>query len=74
MVVDLTKLFGLKGKTAVITGAAGTICGEMAESLASCGVKTVLLDIDTKADEKAAAISMCLSVPQAPRIFPWEFH
>lgn len=56
MVVDLTKLFGLKGKTAVITGAAGTICGEMAESLASCGVKTVLLDIDTKADEKAAAI------------------
>jgi len=35
--------FSLKGKVAVITGGAGIICSEMARSLASQGVITVLL-------------------------------
>ena len=57
MAVDLSKLFGLKGKIAVITGASGAICGEMAESLAAWGVKTAILDINTEeAENKAAAI------------------
>ncbi len=55
MVVDLNELFGLTGKIAVITGAAGALCGEMSESLSSCGVRTVLLDIDDTTGEKRAA-------------------
>lgn len=36
----------LKGKTAVITGAGGVICGEFAKALAECGANVALLDIN----------------------------
>jgi len=55
MAVDLKKLFTLEKKIAVISGASGAICGEMAELLAAYGVKTVLLDIDSENAEKRAA-------------------
>ena len=45
----------LKGKTAVITGGAGLICSEMARSLASQGVKTVIIDLNQEAAVKVAA-------------------
>lgn len=45
----------LKDKTAVITGAGGVICSEMARALAECGAKVALLDINYEAAEKVAA-------------------
>lgn len=45
----------LKDKTAVITGAGGVICSEMARALAECGAKVALLDINYETAEKVAA-------------------
>ncbi len=44
----------LSGKTAVITGAGGVICGEFARALAECGANVALLDINYEAAEKIA--------------------
>ncbi|MRT93984.1 SDR family oxidoreductase [Ancylomarina sp. 16SWW S1-10-2] len=44
----------LKNKVAVVTGAGGVICSEMAKSLAAMGVKTALVDINAEAVEKLA--------------------
>jgi NAD(P)-dependent dehydrogenase (short-subunit alcohol dehydrogenase family) len=44
----------LKNKTAVITGGAGIICSTMAKSLASQGVKTVIIDLDIESALKVA--------------------
>ena len=58
MAVDISTLFELKGKTAVITGASGTICGTMAENLALYGVNVVILDIKAETiDETITAVS-----------------
>jgi NAD(P)-dependent dehydrogenase (short-subunit alcohol dehydrogenase family) len=40
----LTKLFGLKNKTAAIIGAGGYLCSEMARGLSKAGVSVALLD------------------------------
>jgi NAD(P)-dependent dehydrogenase (short-subunit alcohol dehydrogenase family) len=45
----------LKDKVAVITGGAGIICSTMAKSLASHGVKTVILDLDIVAATEVAS-------------------
>ncbi len=50
------KQFELQGKTALITGAAGSICGTMAEKLASSGVKVLLLDINREKAEKRVSV------------------
>ncbi|HUX57176.1 MAG TPA: SDR family oxidoreductase [Bacteroidales bacterium] len=44
----------LKDKVAVITGGAGIICSTMAKSLASHGVKTVILDLNKEAADSVA--------------------
>jgi NAD(P)-dependent dehydrogenase (short-subunit alcohol dehydrogenase family) len=44
----------LSNKVAVITGAGGVICSEMARALAECGAKVALLDINYEAAEKVA--------------------
>ena len=44
----------LKDKVAVITGGAGVICSTMAKSLASHGVKTVILDLNKEAADSVA--------------------
>ena len=46
--------FNLKGKVAVLTGAAGVLCSEIAKGLAKKGVKVALLDL---ADKKAKEIA-----------------
>jgi NAD(P)-dependent dehydrogenase (short-subunit alcohol dehydrogenase family) len=38
--------FDLRGKTAVITGAGGALCGAMAEALARAGVRVAILDVN----------------------------
>ena len=49
---DIMKQFDLRGRVAVITGAGGALCGNMAEALALVGVHVAVLDIHL---EKARA-------------------
>src|SRR4030066_176649 len=54
----------LKNKVAVITGGAGVICSEMAKSLASNGVRTVILDLNKDAaDGVATEIEKAFGIP-----------
>lgn len=46
---------GLKGKTCVVTGGAGTLCTVIAESLAMTGVHTIILDRDLQNARKQPA-------------------
>lgn len=46
--------FDLQGKTAVVTGAGGIICSEMARQLANQGVKVALLDIQEERTKQVA--------------------
>lgn len=46
--------FDVRGKAAVITGAAGVICGVMAREMAKCGMRVALLDLF---EEKAQQIA-----------------
>jgi NAD(P)-dependent dehydrogenase (short-subunit alcohol dehydrogenase family) len=57
--ISTNELLGLKGKTAVITGAGGVICSQISEGLCSIGMNVMLLDINEamakqKADELKA--------------------
>ena len=45
-------MFNLKGKTAVVIGGTGELCGAMAEGLASAGAEVVLVG---RSEEKAGA-------------------
>jgi NAD(P)-dependent dehydrogenase (short-subunit alcohol dehydrogenase family) len=45
----------LDGKTAVITGGGGILCGIMAEAIAECGAKIAILDLKKEAAEKVAS-------------------
>lgn len=57
-------VFNLKDKVAVITGATGVLCSEMARSLAEHGVKTVILGRNKdKADSVALEIENRYNVP-----------
>lgn len=48
-------LFEIKGKSIVITGAAGVLCGEMARSLARAGAHVAILDLNGEKSEALAA-------------------
>lgn len=52
--MDIRSNTSLKGKTAVITGAGGVLCGHMAKALAAAGADVAALDIDGAAAEKVA--------------------
>ena len=54
MKVKLPFKVDLKGKTTVITGAGGVICGEFARVLAACGANVALLDINFDAAKAIA--------------------
>jgi NAD(P)-dependent dehydrogenase (short-subunit alcohol dehydrogenase family) len=47
-------LFNIKGKTIVITGAGGVLCGTMAKALAKAGAKVAVLDLLESAALKVA--------------------
>ena len=49
----ISTLFNLEGRTAVVTGAGGHLCGEMARSFARAGCKVAVLDLRL---EKAKAV------------------
>lgn len=44
----------LSGKTAVVTGGGGVLCGSMAEALAACGARVAILDLRLEAAESVA--------------------
>jgi NAD(P)-dependent dehydrogenase (short-subunit alcohol dehydrogenase family) len=46
--ISINELLGLEGKSVVITGAGGVICGSIAEGLCKVGMNVFLLDIDEK--------------------------
>jgi len=47
-------LFDLSEKVAVVTGAGGALCGEMAKALATAGAKVAVLDLSEDAAQKVA--------------------
>jgi NAD(P)-dependent dehydrogenase (short-subunit alcohol dehydrogenase family) len=49
---ELHKLYDFTGKTVVITGGAGILCGEIASALAGCRANVVVLDRDLALAEK----------------------
>jgi NAD(P)-dependent dehydrogenase (short-subunit alcohol dehydrogenase family) len=50
----MEKLFDLSGKVAVVTGAGGVLCSEMAKALAGAGAKVAVLDLMEEAAKKIA--------------------
>ena len=46
---EITQAYDFTGKTAVITGGGGVLCGEMARCLAGCNANIVILDRDMTA-------------------------
>jgi NAD(P)-dependent dehydrogenase (short-subunit alcohol dehydrogenase family) len=52
---NLEEKFGLSGRTAVITGGGGTLCGAMAKGLACAGANVMLWDIREDAMQAKAA-------------------
>ncbi len=62
----LNEMFGLKGKTAVITGGGGVLCSQMATALAKAGANVILWDIREDAlNEKVAIIAKECGNPKA---------
>lgn len=54
----LNDMFGLKGKTAVVTGGGGVLCSQMGSALAKAGANVILWDIRQEAlDEKVAVLA-----------------
>ena len=49
-----TPSFDIRGKVAVITGAAGILCSEMAREMAALGCKVAVLDLKGEAAEAVA--------------------
>ena len=54
----LENLFSLSGKTAVVIGGTGELCGAMAEGLAQAGANVVL--VGRSAEKAEARIKTCL--------------
>jgi NAD(P)-dependent dehydrogenase (short-subunit alcohol dehydrogenase family) len=54
MSIDLTEMFGLTGKTAVITGGGGDLCSAFSLAISGAGARVAILDIKL---EKARAVA-----------------
>ncbi len=57
---DLMKMYDFSGRSIVITGGAGVLCGAMAQSLVSCGANVAILD---REPEKAEPIIAAMDGP-----------
>ena len=45
MSIDLSAMFGLQGKTAVITGGGGDLCSALSLAISGAGARVAILDI-----------------------------
>ncbi len=61
---DLSKLFEVAGKTAVVTGGAGVLCAAICRALAKCGVRVAVLDLNLEAARELEA-DICAAGGQA---------
>ncbi len=52
---ELTRMYDLTGKTFVVTGGTGVLCGAMAQALVGCGANVVLLARNKKKGEATLA-------------------
>ena len=52
--MDLPFIVDLKNKVAVVTGGGGTLCGRFSESLAKCGAKVAVLDLNEESAQDVA--------------------
>ncbi len=59
--------FGLKGKTAIITGGGGTLCGAIAQGYANAGANVILWDIREDAMQEKTRI-ICESCGDSSRV------
>jgi NAD(P)-dependent dehydrogenase (short-subunit alcohol dehydrogenase family) len=60
----LDNMFGLTGKTAIVTGGGGTLCSAMAEGYAKAGANVILWDIRPEAlQEKVKIIAAASGAP-----------
>ncbi|HZB47324.1 MAG TPA: SDR family oxidoreductase [Pyrinomonadaceae bacterium] len=57
---ELTKLYDFTGRTVVVTGATGVLCGAMAEALAGCGANVAAL---ARSEEKGRGLLSRLKGP-----------
>ena len=58
MSIDLSAMFGLQGKTAVITGGGGDLCSALSLAISGAGARVAILDIRLdKAQAAAAAVT-----------------
>lgn len=57
---DLMKMYDFSGRSIVITGGAGVLCGAMAQALVSCGANVAILD---REPEKAEPIIAAMDGP-----------
>jgi len=57
---ELTKLYDFTGRTVVVTGATGVLCGAMAEALAGCGANVAAL---ARSEEKGQGLLSRLKGP-----------
>ena len=64
---DLAGIFDLKGKVALVTGAAGGIGSALVRGLAQFGADTVIVDLDEAAAGKLAADGTCSRSPNTSK-------
>ena len=50
----ILEMFSLEDKVVVLTGAGGTLVGEMAKTVAACGAKVAVLDLNIESAEAIA--------------------
>lgn len=63
----LSELYNLEGRVAVVTGAGGHLCGEMARSFAKAGCKVAVLDLRI---EKAEEVANQIQIAGAQEVLP----
>jgi NAD(P)-dependent dehydrogenase (short-subunit alcohol dehydrogenase family) len=66
---ELTQMYDFTGRTIVITGGTGVLCGAMASALTGCGANVAIL---ARNEEKGAAMLSKLSGPGRARIIPGD--
>jgi NAD(P)-dependent dehydrogenase (short-subunit alcohol dehydrogenase family) len=54
MSIDLNQMFGLKGRTAVITGGGGDLCSTLSLAISGAGARVAILDLDLAKAQKVA--------------------
>jgi len=66
---DLTRMYDFTGRTIVVTGGTGVLCGTMASALNGCGANVAIL---ARSEEKGAAVLSAMGGPGRAVIVPGD--